>query len=692
MTDRTPGDRPSRIQGTDGIRREVRLAASAACRGLTPQEAFERRGFITEEFMELYAYCHTRALKKNEGGPLEIVIGWDPRDASGKFTRRVVAGVRKAGATARVLGTVPTPLVPLYMLYKNAAGGFMVTASHNPKDQNGIKTFLAFRGMKLLPDNDIVLTRDVLKADYGKIARLPALGQQLNNRKEALALFTRFSLDEENAWTNPPGGPRVTFEDVVLVVDPANGALCGIAAEVFRAMGFGRVIEENGEPGENVNLKSGVADLEGHHRITRSEVTGAAAPFAGHAAIQRLFALGKKNAAAIKRGRMRLAGAVFDADGDRFYRLDYDPKDDQLIVSSGDETAFLQASYLMATDPARYRGALYINTVESDLNAAVAARRLGFDALLTPVGDKWILLAISKMLARARHQVLGAKNIPAQLRAEIKALSGKGVLDAGRFEAIEKAMDRIDNTKQDSLRLPFAVGSEETGHNITLGRLDLPGGGSQPVFFGNGLKSAQNTFAATQYLSRGRPVEDYFKRLARPFRPGFKATLYAYYVQKELFFNNSPLWRKVKRAILAEAKGEKAKAVLFREDPDMLYLSFADLAGCGPAAVFVRNSGTENKIGINLRGGKKAAARLSAMGERAIRILIAGMKDPEDGYGQEEKRVLMQLRGGQRREETLDVDPDRRARLFAEMGKQALIVQTARGLRLSPRGRWYVNL
>ena len=52
----------------------------------------------------------------------------------------------------------------------------MVTASHNPKDQNGIKTFCAFRGMKLLPDNDVELSRAILDADPVQIQRAPLAG------------------------------------------------------------------------------------------------------------------------------------------------------------------------------------------------------------------------------------------------------------------------------------------------------------------------------------------------------------------------------------------------------------------------------------------------------------------------------------------------------------------------------------
>ena len=138
---------PDRLQGTDGIRREIKVAKDSECRGLTPLQTFLEKSWITEEFMELYVYYYVKnqlkkkpALSKNR----TFVIGWDPRDSSGIFTDAVVRGVRKAGGEALVLGVVPTPLVPLFMLNEDAAGGIMVTASHNPKDQNGIKLFLPF--------------------------------------------------------------------------------------------------------------------------------------------------------------------------------------------------------------------------------------------------------------------------------------------------------------------------------------------------------------------------------------------------------------------------------------------------------------------------------------------------------------------------------------------------------------------
>ena len=81
-----------RLQGTDGIRREVKQASEAI--NLTPQEAFLELGFITEEFMEIYAYAHVEQLIST--GTMRagdnFIIGWDPRNPKGDFTSAVVSG------------------------------------------------------------------------------------------------------------------------------------------------------------------------------------------------------------------------------------------------------------------------------------------------------------------------------------------------------------------------------------------------------------------------------------------------------------------------------------------------------------------------------------------------------------------------------------------------------------------------
>ena len=184
---------PKRLQGTDGVRREIKLAKDFECRKHTPQQVFLEKGWITEEFMELYAYCFVKKLTKKKSKlskTITIVM----------FTKSVGRGVLKAGAKALVLGVVPTPLVPLFMLHEAADGGIMVTASHNPKDQNGIILFLPFHGVKPLPDDDTELTQILLKQNFGTIKKISSKGKKANCLDKALKLFRHFSLLPENSW------------------------------------------------------------------------------------------------------------------------------------------------------------------------------------------------------------------------------------------------------------------------------------------------------------------------------------------------------------------------------------------------------------------------------------------------------------------------------------------------------------
>lgn len=653
--------------------------------------------------MELYAYAHVdQLIQKQEMLPGDsIVVGWDPRDVQGTYTNAVIRGIQKAKGRALVLGVVPTPLVPTYMLYKGAKGGFMITASHNPKDQNGIKTFLAYRGMKLLPDNDIELTQKILAVDHPSLKSTLCRVESEDCREEALELFRRFSLHPENTWISPE--QTHSFKQTVVVVDPANGALSGIAAEVFRKAGFGRVVEINAKRDGNVNLYSGVADLEGHSTINAAMIDKKSGHFRKHKAVLKLFELGRKLKPQILNGEKRVAGAVFDADGDRFYRLEYDPFKDALLVLSGDETAFLQGMFLIAKDPKRYKNALYINTVESDLNAAVAARKLGLKAQLTAVGDKWILLRTAFLIAEARLKALKKSSrlsIPAPLERKWNAMRKQGTLNAHAFQEIEKAVDALEKKgkgeKQpdDTSRfLAFAVGSEETGHNITPGWLALENGSRMPVFFGNGLKSALNTFAATEFLFHGKSVRTYFSKIHKPFKPGFKETLYVYYIRKELFYKDSLIWKKVRRSILADARTANFKGSIsrFPEDPDMLYVTLKSNTDERTAGVFVRNSGTENKISVNLRGDKKDARSLKKIGENAVRLLFEALKDSGDHYYKLELDVLSQMALEPVPDNRLILEKRSRTRLLTEMEKQHLIELTDKGYRLTSRGKWYIT-
>ena len=621
------------------------------------------------------------ALSKNR----TFVIGWDPRDSSGIFTDAVVRGVRKAGGEALVLGVVPTPLVPLFMLNEDAAGGIMVTASHNPKDQNGIKLFLPFHGMKPLPADDVDLTQTLLKQNFGAVKKISLAGKKTNCRQKALQLFSKFSLIPENSWIDSPD----TLKALILVVDPAFGALREIAAQVFQEAGVGKVIEVNAGKNGAVNLRSGVADLEGCPRITAEMISKPTGIFHSHKAIVKLFEIGRANKKSAESGKKRIAGAIFDADGDRFFCLKYDPFQDTLWVLSGDETAILQARHLVSRSPDKYRGSLYINTVESDLNASTSAKSMGLTPLLTAVGDKWILLKVHLALL---EQKLLSKKLSSPKKRELKnkiaQLKKIGVRKVGTLQSLEASIPKSQTTTKVNSEV-LAVGSEETGHNITTALLTRSNKADMAIYSGNGLKSALNTFSATEYLATTLSPKRFMAGVRQPFLPGFKSTLYAYYICQERFYKDSQVWRKVKQLLFQTTKqfGYTAKTRNFPDDPDMLYISLSN----GKAGVFVRNSGTENKISVNLRGRKSDSAKLNKIGLEILKLLLSQLKDRDNLFYKMELYVLSQIASRPIIDEELEIKNQYRSRLINEMRKQNLIQLSSEGNRMTSLGKWYIN-
>ncbi len=681
-----------RLQGTDGIRREIKRAKELP--GVSPQKAFLDHGVLTEEFMELYAYAHA-AQVFNSAQRTErpaIVIGWDPRDPDGIFTSSVVRGVRRANCDAWVLGVVPTPLVPLYMLYDQGSGGMMVTASHNPPDQNGIKIFNGYRGLKPFPKNDAALSRLILSLDYSQIHKRPLSGKLKDCREDALALFRKFSLAPENAWFDRRDAPL--FRDWILVVDPANGSLSKIASAIFRKAGFGHVYEVNNGAGA-VNRNGGVADLEGCRVISQADALNKDGKFFTHQAVRKLFQLASRFAKELKSGKKRLAGAVFDADADRFYKLDYDPTRHCVHVSGGDDTDYLQARFFSSKQT---KGARFVNTVESDLNVSGAVEALGLQSCLTAVGDKWIQLQYAKALISARIIFLNENKIPISVSLQNQweqVSTGASAPDVAQLQKLENKLnalieraghsaDAVDATLADHI----VVGSEETGHNITPGWLELKNGKRAVVFFGSGLKSALNTFAAEHDAKQNK-----FRAFRAPFRQGFKATLYAYYVKKELFAQDSAIWNQIQKEILksAKAKGWESQVVDFPEDPDMLYVETKP-GGKRRAGIFVRNSGTENKIGINLRGAMGDASALKLIGENLIRTLMQSMKDEKNELRRLEAQWIERLASRVHPSEPPDMETMQKERLLAEMTKQGLVQPGPNGPRLAKRGQWFAGL
>jgi hypothetical protein len=255
-----------RLQGTDGIRQVVTRSTDHRVFGMTPLRVLLDQGLLTEQLVELYCFAYAASLPTGS----EVVVGWDPRDPQGHYTEAAVAGVRKAGATSVVVGVLPTPGIALYQIWRGATASIVITASHNPRDQNGIKVFQGSQAEKPLPVDDQALTRRIFELDYVQtVAPLPLRGAFIDAQQEAASGFEAFHRNPRNTWLEE-GVDTGTFP---LIVDTANGALASHAARILRHVHSGQVIEVNADSASGlVNTHGGVADLEGVSEIHRGDV------------------------------------------------------------------------------------------------------------------------------------------------------------------------------------------------------------------------------------------------------------------------------------------------------------------------------------------------------------------------------------------------------------------------------------
>jgi phosphoglucosamine mutase len=286
------------------------------------------------------------------------VVGRDPR-ASGQFLEAaVVAGLAGAGVDVLKLGVVPTPAVAYLTGALDAEFGVMLSASHNPAPDNGIKFFS--RGGLKLPDeveDEIERSLAALSGAVNGQAR-PATAQ---DRPEAgFGQVTDAGAEVERyvahlLSTLPEPGGRSPLNGMRVVVDCANGAAYDVAPRLLRRAGA-EVVAIGAEPdGDNINSGCGSTSL------------------------------GALSAAVTAHGAE--AGLAFDGDADRCLAVDADGQ-----VIDGDQILAVLAFALH--DEGRLAGNTIVTTVMSNLGLRLAMRDAGISVVETPVGDRYVLAAM----------------------------------------------------------------------------------------------------------------------------------------------------------------------------------------------------------------------------------------------------------------------------------------------------------
>ncbi len=287
----------------------------------------------------------------------QVLVIRDTRESGEMLEAAVAAGVASAGGDALLGGVLPTPAAPLLIGRYGFDLAIVLSASHNPYEDNGIK-FFAGDGYKLSDETELEIERELERTtDRGEMAPggKPAIGRirELRGAGEDYLreLHARFS--------------ALDLSGVDVLLDCANGATHEVGPEIFRRLGAQVTVTADAPDGRNINAGCGST----HVQALAERMTGE-----GHA-----------------------VGFAFDGDGDRVLAIDR-----RGDVVDGDELMALAALHLR--DAGRLPGNGVAVTVMTNYGFHSAMARAGVDVAVANVGDRYVLEEL-----RARGWALGGE-------------------------------------------------------------------------------------------------------------------------------------------------------------------------------------------------------------------------------------------------------------------------------------------
>jgi phosphoglucosamine mutase len=272
-----------------------------------------------------------------DGGEPEVVIGMDTRQSGPWLAEQVAAGLAHSGVKARFAGVITTPGVAYLTRTGPFVAGVMISASHNPYQDNGLKV-ISHSGYKLA--DDVELQLEGLMEDW-LATGAAAVPKPLSADSELDDLYTDYLASTVSGQF-----------PMKLVIDCANGAATEVAPRLFERLGCEVEWIGCAPNGCNINLNSGSLHLDN----LRARVLETGADF----------------------------GIAFDGDADRALFVAGNGQ-----VVDGDAVLFLAGVHLKKTG--ELPGDLVVATVMSNLGLQKALNAHGIEMLRTPVGDKYVL-------------------------------------------------------------------------------------------------------------------------------------------------------------------------------------------------------------------------------------------------------------------------------------------------------------
>jgi len=310
-----------KLFGTDGIR---------AVAGEAPLDA---------KTIDAVGLALAHQLKGANGAPV-VLLGMDTRESSEWIAATLSAGLVEGGARVESAGVITTPGIAYLARRHGFSAGVVISASHNPWQDNGIKVF-GSDGYKLADETELRIEAEIFRRLEG--TRAPEKGS-------APAVDPKYRADYEKFLR--AAVPGLNLNGLRVVLDCANGAASAIAPELFAELGGQIRLTHTTPNGRNINANCGAL----HPDVVAAETKAAGADM----------------------------GVTFDGDADRAMFADAHGK-----VVNGDAVMLLAARDMQTRD--LLRNNTVVATTMSNMGLEAALRRDGIRMLRAPVGDKYVL-------------------------------------------------------------------------------------------------------------------------------------------------------------------------------------------------------------------------------------------------------------------------------------------------------------
>ena len=297
--------------------------------------------------VSLIGYVLAETLDKKGNG---VLIGRDTRESCNRIFKALQKGINSAKIKVIDLGIVPTPAVAYLLKRNNYQAGIVISASHNPYLDNGIK-FFSSKGTKLPDKIENKLEKNLVKYINEKKVLNKSVKIKNVSGKKIIKQYVDFLISLM---------PKNSLKNKTIAIDCANGASYKIAPEVLKKLSAKVIVINNKPTGKNINLSCG--------------------------------ALHPEKVAEVAKKEKAFCGFAFDGDADRVISVD-----DKGIIRDGDFFLGVVAKYLK--DNNKLKNNTLVTTVMANLGLLKATKQIKINVVTSKVGDRYVYENLKKYKA-----------------------------------------------------------------------------------------------------------------------------------------------------------------------------------------------------------------------------------------------------------------------------------------------------